>query len=40
MSFYLLFIGFDGIALLLICYHDMNVFCNFLSFSFAVFGFD
>lgn len=24
------FIGFDDIALLLICYHDLNVLCNFL----------
>lgn len=31
MSFYLLFIGTDFIALLLISHHDMNVlFCNFL----------
>lgn len=38
MSFYLLFIGSDDTALLLICYHDMNVFCNFTVCS-AVFVF-
>lgn len=30
MSFYLLFIGSDDVALLLICHHDTNVFCNLL----------
>lgn len=29
MSFYLLFIGSDDLALLLICHHETNVFCNF-----------